>query len=233
VLNKTINIMSANRENSVSKQKRVRGEQEILRFNCPAKMACDQCLKANTRCMMMPRSSSRRYRKRCAACTRAGRPCNPVSCKSGLLNSLILVSFLLSGTGDELDKMRAQLDVDSELSRSRLNTAIGTLQTVLLEAISALSQWQKVETAKERLGQHVEDMVDFHLEDLYAESGVSEVSGVADPIASDMSHEAVVAPEVSEVLGEFNESGLDVVGSLEDLGISLEGLDGLVEGAES
>src|SRR6184192_837022 len=126
--------MSANRENSISKQKRVRGEQEIIRFNCPARMECDQCLKTKTRCMMMPRSANRRrHRKRCASCTRAGKPCNPVTCKSGLW--LLIHGFLLlSGTGDELDKMRAQLDVDLELSRNRLDKVIGTLQTILLEA---------------------------------------------------------------------------------------------------
>src|SRR5437762_14349799 len=106
--------------------------------------------------MMILRSSSYHHQKWCTICTRARKPCNLVSCKSGLLNSLILVSFLLSSTGDELDKMRAQLNVNSELLRSHLNMTIGTLETALLE-------------------------------DLYVKSGVSEVSGVADPIASDMS----------------------------------------------
>ena len=109
-----------------------------------------------------------------------------MTCKS-VLWLLIHGFLLLSGAGDELDKMRAQLDVDLELSRNRLDKAMGTLQTVLLEAVSALSQWQKIESAKIRLGQHIEDMLDFLLEDLYNESGVSEISEVVNLIVSNVS----------------------------------------------
>src|SRR5438094_8131140 len=126
----------------------------------------------------MLRSPNCCYQKGCASCIRAGKPCNSMTCKS-VLWLLIHDFFLLSGAGDELDKMRAQLDVDLELSRNHLDKAMGTLQTVLLEAVSALSQWQKIESAKIRLVQHIEDMIDFILEDLYNESGGLSVSVVA------------------------------------------------------